>query len=547
MAPLAAAMGGGLLFVIIYGWGILDPTNVSWLANQGDLTQHYLGWEFFRQSEWSMPIGRIGDLAYPSGTSIVYMDAIPIAAIFFKSIQFILPATFQYFGWWGLISFMLQASLAALILKRFTSSTVHSVLGSMLVVLAPTLMARMFQHTALASQWVILLAILLVVYRSTYMYSWWKSILIWSGMFVLAVGIHPYFVIMVGAFFASYLILTYRGALLTAAHVVVAVGATAGFFWLIGGTVAKNVATVNLGMYGADLNSLFNPIGYSYFLRSLPTIPGAYEGMAFLGLGVYILALMALGSIIFSRPISLRLSSKNFKSFASKHSRKIFACLPIIGIFLLAVGPVVYANGHQILVLTLPTPIAESLSVFRSTGRFTWAVSYLAMLLAVILVIRLKGGSRWGVTLVMSAALMVQFIDVSRATPVRQRVGMVRHSQVQKNPYDTKVIERLFEGKQHAVYTQYTFPGTEFFNLGEIIVERDMTINNGYISRKTDSLVKNSVEASSRELGMMQLRNDTVYITSDSLDVQKAMRSPDRPSIVSVRQGEWLIATKHEP
>ena len=46
MLFIAAMIGAGI-FLIIYGWEVLDVTNVSWMANSyGDNVNHYLGWAF---------------------------------------------------------------------------------------------------------------------------------------------------------------------------------------------------------------------------------------------------------------------------------------------------------------------------------------------------------------------------------------------------------------------------------------------------------------------------------------------------------------------
>ena len=55
---LLGALIGALFFINIYGIGILDPTNEGWILNYGgDITQHYIGWEFFRDTPWHFPLG----------------------------------------------------------------------------------------------------------------------------------------------------------------------------------------------------------------------------------------------------------------------------------------------------------------------------------------------------------------------------------------------------------------------------------------------------------------------------------------------------------
>lgn len=106
---------GFLLFIWIFGVRVLDVTYDAWLLQgtaQGgffqDLTQHYMGWLYLRESDWSFPLGLIENLSYPDKISIIYMDSIPVFALLFKLFSPILPETFQYFGWWGASCFVFQ-------------------------------------------------------------------------------------------------------------------------------------------------------------------------------------------------------------------------------------------------------------------------------------------------------------------------------------------------------------------------------------------------------------------------------------------------------
>ena len=56
---------GSLVFVCIYGLAVVNVTNVAWLTDSSqaeglwDLTQHYLGWVFYRKSPWHFPLGLV--------------------------------------------------------------------------------------------------------------------------------------------------------------------------------------------------------------------------------------------------------------------------------------------------------------------------------------------------------------------------------------------------------------------------------------------------------------------------------------------------------
>jgi len=103
-----AALFGALLFMLVWGWQ-LDVTRIDWImAPGGDLSQHYLGWKFFRTAPLAWPLGFIPSLAYPIGAPLALTDSIPLLAFMFKPFTNVLPEPFQYLGIWGLVSLTLQ-------------------------------------------------------------------------------------------------------------------------------------------------------------------------------------------------------------------------------------------------------------------------------------------------------------------------------------------------------------------------------------------------------------------------------------------------------
>lgn len=187
--PLTGALLGVLVFLAVYGVRVLDPTSVDWILNSlsPDPAQHYLGWELFRRSPVHLPyIGANYNAVYPFRTSVLFTDSLPLAALFFKLLGGILPTRFQYFGWWGLLCYALQGGLAQAVIARIagvqptfgrddkskaaiaiimspgqTAKLWGSVLGAGVLVLFPALTIRMFAHTALAANWLVLLALYL--------------------------------------------------------------------------------------------------------------------------------------------------------------------------------------------------------------------------------------------------------------------------------------------------------------------------------------------------------------------------------------------------
>ena len=87
-ALLPIALGFGA-FLLIAGPFVLFPSNQQWLFGGGDATQHYLGWIFFRNGPWSIPLGLNPSYGFDINNSIVYTDSIPLLAIPFKALSFL--------------------------------------------------------------------------------------------------------------------------------------------------------------------------------------------------------------------------------------------------------------------------------------------------------------------------------------------------------------------------------------------------------------------------------------------------------------------------
>ena len=157
-----------VFFISIYGVKVLDFQNVDWLYGHyevkencfygKDLTQHYMGWLCYRQSDWTFPIGNMNLFSYPYQTSVIYTDSIPLFALFFKILSPVLPGKFQYFGLWAILCFVLQGIMAVRLFKSYTKNPVKLVLAAAFFVIAPMLLWRTFIHSALCAHWIILMA-----------------------------------------------------------------------------------------------------------------------------------------------------------------------------------------------------------------------------------------------------------------------------------------------------------------------------------------------------------------------------------------------------
>ena len=270
------AVLGAVTYVSIYGFGLLDVTHTTWLYGKNDLTQHYSGWLFFRNSDWYFPLGLMDTVTYPKLYSVVYMDAIPVFAVFFKLLSPLLPETFQYFGIWGLLCFTLQGLVAACILRRFFESKAMILIGVLFFTFVPWMPQRLYMHSSLAAHWILLLCILNCLRTDEITLK--RSVIEWSLLLALAAAVHVYFIPMCAIFLGCNMLYkmwkerssmkkVFSILLLTAVPIM----AAAAVLWVLGAFYGS--VPYDSGGYGegsANLNFLFNSLGKSGFVPALP-------------------------------------------------------------------------------------------------------------------------------------------------------------------------------------------------------------------------------------------------------------------------------------
>ena len=403
----AASLLGFAAFLIVVGPAPLDPANIAWLG-QSDAATNYLGWAFFRASPWSWPPAANPAYGLEIAGSVMMADANPLLALPFKLLGPWLPNPFQYFGWWLLACFLLQALFARAIAVRLSAHAEQRLAIATLFLFAPCFLIRIATpaifHMTLCGQWQILAALWL--YLSPELS---RRALRWTGLLVIAVLTHPYLLVVVGAIWLvdlmRVLLMRAQPPVMAAAGAVAALIAVvltariSGIFWLQhsqDGTGLSNYGEFGFGLFKANLLSPIDSQGWSRLLPDLISQPGEIEGFAFLGLGVLLLGLAALPLIHRARP-----------GIGRKH---IPLLVVLLGFAAFAVTPHV-GLGPYALEIWWPGPLLGIGNLFRSSGRFVWPLVYCTMI-AICWVIA-RGSSRRVGTVLLAAAALVQIVDGS--------------------------------------------------------------------------------------------------------------------------------------
>lgn len=507
---LVAALLGALIFVCMFGLAILNPSNTDWLMYDGDLKQHFIGWEFFRESGWAFPIGMIEGLAYPYGLAVTFMDSIPLLAIPLKLFQGILPEHFQYFGLWGLLCYMLQGGFAALILRHWTKNIFVAILGSILFVASPIMFSRMFAHTALASHWLLLAGILAVI-KLRSVASMRLHLGVWTGLLVLAVLIHPYFLPMVLFLLLISITLTHQKFTRSLVKLMIPMTVSLLVFYVIGGLSIRETDSDGLGEHALNLTSLFNPLGWSRFLNSFP-IASSWESLAYIGFGVILLIPLAAYFIALN---TKKIPAFNVKSINIKY---VVIILLFIGMTIAAISPKVQLGSYVLVDINVPHIIEKVWSTFRATGRLFWPVYYIIIIAILVSVIRLSRKSHPAVLIsIFATAALIQIADIQFSKVAQVRHGeFSRHEHSQYNSrLDLDLWKKTIDNDKHIVSLE-PMSVKDFFSVIDVALAEELTINTGYFARGP---YKKIAEYQSREREALLNRRADVssnfYITRD--------------------------------
>lgn len=380
------AILGIILFVMLYGITPLDVTNDAWIMagyDEDDLTQHYAGWVQFRSSEWSFPIGMIEDMAESTGTMLSFTDSIPLLAIIFKAFDFMLPETFQYFGWYNLLCFILQAIAGYKLVRRKSDSMMFCYMGTLFFLFSPILWERAFRHSALASHWFILFALLIYLKsrdaRRSGEQSFPKAYIMLN---VLTVLIHPYFLPMVMIFTTLTVwenIIEFRSYVKNVVFFLVNAGTAFLAGWFIGALGwGVESSRFGYGYFSMNLNALVNPkslggYDWSVFIPELPQMSGNYDGFNYLGVGMLFLLILMIGLLVRKVCKDILHEGVEMKRWLRTN---IWFLLAMFFMTVFAVSNVVSFNDKELLSIPLPYRIYELCGIFRASGRMFYPVYY---------------------------------------------------------------------------------------------------------------------------------------------------------------------------
>jgi hypothetical protein len=398
----AAAAFGFVWFVQLCGGSTLNPLNTAWMFT-GDWRQHWLGFLFFQHEPWTFPLGGLPSLLYPIGTNIGFTDSNPLLAIVVKPFAGVLPAEYQLVGWWLASCFVLQGYAGAALAGALTKDAGQQMLGGFLFVLSPALFARL-GHDTLCAQWVLVALLYFGLREFADSSEGRRTPWMIMALVMFAAAVHPYLAAMTFVLAMAVLIRLWRARVLTiprtAAWMIACTLGLLAVWGAIGYFGRTPDGSSGFGKYPADLLALFDPREYSRLVPQLPSFAGQWEGFGFIGAGGLIALAIALAAFVRRRP-----------TWRAGTGIVVAACV-LLGVYSLS-GSINFAGDEVLNVQWLYAPLLPLIKPFRSSGRFIWAMHYLALAFGLWGVTRIFGRDRTQAgTLLLAAVVVIQASDV---------------------------------------------------------------------------------------------------------------------------------------
>ena len=504
---LTGALLGALVFLILYGVRVLDPTCVDWILNNPspDPAQHYLGWVFYRRSGWHLPyLGANYSAIYPYRTSILYTDSIPLLAVLGKLLGGVLPARFQYLGLWGLFCYAMQGGLAQALIARVggvrpgnTAKNWSSVLGAGVLVLFPALNIRMFAHTALAANWLVLLALWLwlCAEQSENRPTAAKLCLWWGILGLLCAGIHLYYLPMVGMVLVAACVqraLEKRGPAAVVLPVASFCGAALAELFVLGAFAANFAGYSNGYLSGADLANLF-----------VPGLGASWEQEIYAGLGTTIAVVLAL--------VWLLVQHKQAGAFFCRHKNVVIAALVLLVLdAIAAMGNTVTFAGRTLFTVPIPQVLMDFWAMFSSCARLAWLAGMLLAVAACGLVLRFWQGAAAAVLLALCAAAQ----GFGQRAELAKRFAAYHDAAYYENTTQLTdpAWEQLAASGQftHLAFASFDFEHDEFWDLAAFAADHGWTSNSFYMGHMDGNLAAVTLAGE-----MNALAPDTLYAFVD--------------------------------
>lgn len=495
------------------GFEKFNPSNISWLfESRLDWSTHYLGWAFFRDAPWQFPLGTIDNYYYPIGTNIGFTDSIPLVAILLKSISFLLPENFQYFGMWLFLCMFLNGYYSLKIFSYFKINKVLSYLLVVFILVNPVFIFRQI-HPSYCAHWLLIGSIYLYISTDNDSKTIYKNLKHLFILLLLSTLITVYLSVAVFGFFVLFIFKIYyfekQISFIKALLLIVFSIATMFISWILVGIInpLKSTSLASTGFYGAykmNLNALYNPLGTSKLLPSQELISGyQQDSFMYLGLGIMILALLS-----FTYLVIHYLKNKEFLF----NKRQIPLFVFCVGLSVFAATNTLSFNNKDVFTIPFLEKMSSLGDIFRASGRFFWSVYYLIIFYVIYLFSKTTITNNLK-TIILGVCLIIHLVDIH---PVFFKPET--KSGDYKPALNINFWNSIFSNFKNAVtvmpFNNDLVNFQDYQEIAFFAYKNKTTVTNGNLARYDGEIAQEYTNNLIKDIIVGKLSNENLYITS---------------------------------
>lgn len=498
--PLGSTLASLILLHFTAGLGVLNPREDDWLS-AADGT-YEIAWEFYRHTpfpDWligEVPLYGL-DMARPSFYVLPTFYSLPL-----RTISFVLGERFQFIGLLVLLNLFLHFYFGAKIFLQLKFSQDAALVSSVVLLFSPVLLARYIEHThyTLTSHWIILATFYFFIKRES-------SLLKWFLLTLASILIFPYYFVSFILIFILFFIISFylksfsRKKLFLITSTVLSgsilSGVLSGFFFF------SQEIQADQRVFSANLNSFFNPRGWSQLLESRSEHPDSYEGFAFIGLHFVILVTLLLILLLFKH--------NRKKIYIGKYQSFFLILIPSLILLLISLAQDMYFDEH--LLFSLPAnPISSNVSTyFRSPGRFIWMFVYFFMILVLVLIYQIVKIEVFNLLVVVS--LLVSIIDMQPALTMSKSN---RFQAKYESPLKSSFWSELHECYENIYFVPPVTSGHLLYPIARVAFRQKMGIFPAAIPRVPPAEQDARQLQVKREFKLGNLYSNSIYIFQDA-------------------------------
>jgi hypothetical protein len=377
-------------------------------ASQNDMATGLVGYLYYVQSPWHLPLFYVSALGAPVGTNVTFTASVPIVALVGKLVHSLTGATVNLYGGYLFLCFVLPGMMMTLLL---TAAKIRYALAAVIAaIFANTMPALLWRwgHINLEAHFLLIGALALYLF-SLNKRSWSGFAAAWIAYLILTYLTDNYLFAMVGIVWLCAVIQRYLNGLATTREALGTGGLTVALVTTVmilsGQFGAGPPFSTGYGLFSMNLLSPIVPQNSGLF----PQVGGVidpngyqYEGFNYFGVGLLLASLLVL-------PAEAGWLRRNLRRHVS-----ILVAFSVLTAF--AISHRVFAGHWLLFDLPMPLYIVWALGTFRASGRFFWLISYAQ--LAVVLILGFRR-ARPVMALCLLGAAILQLFDVQ---PLRAQI-----------------------------------------------------------------------------------------------------------------------------